>query len=204
MGYKFYVQMEGETYGPYTAKEIRDLQLMDDILVTEESMSEWLPAGRFDFDDMVMKELGASINEDCTINRSGYGTPTPSSITSVAPQPQLENTPTYADEIPSEIKGWNWGAFFFSWIWGVCNGVYWSLLLILGSLISYIDVILGALISWGGCIVLGINGNKWAWKAKSWSSIAEFKRVQHEWTIAALWVFGILVLIGLISIVASM
>lgn len=192
MGYKFYVQMDGETYGPYTAKEIRDLQLMDDILVTEESMSEWLPAGRFDFDDMVMKELGASINEDCTINRSGYGTPMPSPITSVVPQPELENTPIYADEIPSEIKGWNWGAFSFGWIWGVCNGVYWPLLLILGSLIPYV----GALISLGGLIALGINGNKWAWKAKSWSSIAEFKRVQHKWNIAGLIFLGVSFLIG--------
>ena len=39
MQYKFYVQMDGETLGPYSAREVRDLQLMDDILVTEESMN---------------------------------------------------------------------------------------------------------------------------------------------------------------------
>ena len=118
--------MDGETYGPYSAKEVRDLQLMDDILVTEESMNEWLPAGRFDFDDMVKKELGASVNEDGTINRPRYDTPMTPPVTPVTPQqPQPHYTSTYSVGVPNEIKGWNWGAFFFNWIWGVCNGVYW-------------------------------------------------------------------------------
>lgn len=163
MEYKFYVKMDGETYGPYSAKEVRDLQLMDDILVTEESMNEWLPAGRFDFDDMVIKELGALVNEDGTISRPIY------------------------DGVPNEIKNWNWGAFFFNWIWGVCNGVYWPLVLIIVNFIPYV----GPLISLGICIALGINGSEWAWKAKTWSSVAEFKRVQHKWAIAILWVLGI-------------
>ena len=34
MEYKFYVQMDGDTFGPYSAKEILELDLMDDILVT--------------------------------------------------------------------------------------------------------------------------------------------------------------------------
>lgn len=202
MEYKFYVKMDGETYGPYSAKEVRDLQLMDDILVTEESMNEWLPAGRFDFDDMVKKELGASVNEDGTINRPRYDTPMTPPVTPVTPQqPQPHYTSTYSGGVPNEIKGWNWGAFFFNWIWGVCNGVYWPLVLIIVNFIPYV----GALISLGGCIALGINGNEWAWKAKSWSSVAEFKRVQHKWAIAILWVFGISIGLGvLIGIASSM
>lgn len=200
MEYKFYVKMDGGIYGPYSAKEVRDLQLMDDILVTEESMSEWLPAGRFDFDDMVEKELGASVNEDGTINRPRYNPPmTP--VTPVTPQRPVQYTSTFTDGVPNEIKGWNWGAFFFNWIWGVCNGVYWPLALIIVNFIPYV----GALISLGGCIALGINGSEWAWKAKQWSSIAEFKRVQHKWAIAVLWVLGISFGLGiLIGIAASM
>ena len=46
--------MDGETYGPYSAKEIKELPLLDDTLVTEESMNgRWLQACEFDFDDMV-------------------------------------------------------------------------------------------------------------------------------------------------------
>ena len=203
MEYKFYVKMDGETYGPYSAKEIRDLQLMDDILVTEESMNEWLPAGRFDFDDMVKKELGASVNEDGTINRPRYDTPM-NPVRPVTPpqQPvQTQYTSTYTDSVPVEIKNWNWGAFFFNWIWGVCNGVYWPLVLIIVNFIPYV----GPLISLGICIALGINGSEWAWKAKTWSSVAEFKRVQHKWAIAILWVLGISFGLGiLLGIAASM
>lgn len=198
MQYKFYVKMDEETFGPYSAKEVRDLQLMDDILVTEESMSEWLPAGRFDFDDMVKKELGSSVNEDGTINRPRYDTPMnpvrPVTHTPQSAQPHY--TSTYTDGVPNEIKGWNWGAFFFNWIWGVFNGVYWPLVLIIVNFIPYV----GPLISLGICIALGINGSEWAWKAKTWSSVAEFKRVQHKWTMAGVWILGISVGLFVLSL----
>lgn len=62
--YMFYVQMEGQTYGRYTAKAIRELDLLGDILVTEESMNgRWLPASKFDFDDMVRKEQGDMLSQ---------------------------------------------------------------------------------------------------------------------------------------------
>lgn len=56
--------MDGATYGPYSAKDIRNLELLDDILVTEESMNgQWLPASKFDFDDMVRKEEGTFMSQ---------------------------------------------------------------------------------------------------------------------------------------------
>lgn len=176
--------MDGETYGPYSAKEVRDLQLMDDILVTEESMSEWLPAGRFDFDDMVRKEFEDRINGDGTINR--YPQNKPQDYTTPQ-QPAHQQSSSVTGGVPDEIKKWNWGAFCFNWLWGVFNGVYWPLVLIVVNFIPYI----GSLISFVCCIVLGINGSEWAWKAKSWSSVEEFKIVQHKWAVAILWVLGI-------------
>ncbi len=192
MEYKFYVQMDGTTFGPYSAREVRDLQLMDDILVTEESMDEWLPAGRFDFDDMVKKELGGFINEDGTINRPEYGsTSTPQGTSSRQSTQEVIST----NVVPQEIKKWNWGAFCLNWLWGVFNGVYWPLVLIVVNFIPYI----GPIISLGICIALGINGSEWAWKGKSWSSVEEFKRVQHKWAVAVLWVFGISFVLGLLA-----
>lgn len=180
MKYKFYIKVEEETYGPYSAREVRDLQLMDDILVTEESMSEWLPAGRFDFDDMARKELETLVNEDGTINRSN---------------PLSTSNSNHNDSDIENIKGWNWGAFFFSWLWGVCNGVYWSLLLIIVNFIPY----LGGILSLVGCIVLGIKGNEWAWTGKSWSSVEAFKNTQRKWAIAILWVLGISFALGILG-----
>lgn len=190
--------MDGETFGPYSAKEVRDLQLMDDILVTEESMDgAWLPAGDFDFDDMVAKELGASVNEDGTITRrSGRNTPINSTSTATSSRQSVGTSSSiHTDGVPEEIKKWNWGAFFFNWLWGICNGVYWPLILIVVNFIPYV----GPLITLGGCIALGINGNEWAWKAKSWSSVTEFKRVQHKWAIAILWVLGISLVVGFLG-----
>lgn len=198
MEYKFYIKMDGETFGPYSAKEVRDLQLMDDILVTEESMDgAWLPAGDFDFEDMVAKELGASVNEDGTITRrSGRNTPiNPTSTATSSRQSVGTSSSIHTDGVPEEIKKWNWGAFFFNWLWGICNGVYWPLILIVVNFIPYV----GPLITLGGCIALGINGNEWAWKAKSWSSVTEFKRVQHKWAIAILWVLGISLVVGFLG-----
>ena len=196
MEYKFYVQMDGETYGPYSAKEIKELPLMDDILVTEESMNgEWLPAGRFDFDDMVTKELSVFVHEDGTYDLPSYNTH--SSSSEPQQQPAYQQPSSVTGGVPDEIKKWNWGAFCFNWLWGVFNGVYWPLVLIIVNFIPYV----GSLISLACCIVLGVNGSEWAWKAKSWSSVEEFKRVQHKWAVAILWVlgisFGLGILIGL-------
>lgn len=91
--------MDGQTFGPYSAREIRDLDLLDDVLVTEERMNgQWLPAAKFDFDDMVCKEEGhssphpnlnkSSVNADGTVTNpngwqpqrptyTGYQQPTP-------------------------------------------------------------------------------------------------------------------------------
>jgi hypothetical protein len=71
--------------------------------------------------------------------------------------------------IPSEIKEWNWGAFAFSWLWGVCNGVWVSLL----CLIPFVALVM--------VFVLGAKGNEWAWQSKRWDSIEHFRRTQRSW-----------------------
>jgi hypothetical protein len=70
--------------------------------------------------------------------------------------------------LPPELKGFNWGAFFLTWIWGIGNGVW----------ISFLALILG--IIWS--IVLGIKGNEWAWQHKKWNSIEHFKKTQKVWS----------------------
>ena len=79
------------------------------------------------------------------------------------------------DQLPAEARGWNWGAFFLSWIWGLFNRTY----------ISFIVLVLPVI--WN--FVLGAKGNEWAWRNKSWDSVAHFKRTQRSWAIAGLIVF---------------
>ena len=78
--------------------------------------------------------------------------------------------------VPPEIKGWNWGAFLLTWIWGIGHNVWISLLALL-SIIPYVGWIAGLIIS----ILLGIRGNEWAWQRKKWDSIEQFKQVQRKW-----------------------
>ena len=84
------------------------------------------------------------------------------------------------DEIPQEIRGWNWGAFLLNWIWGVGNNTYIALL----TLIPFVGLFM--------IFVLGAKGNRWAWQNGRWDSVEHFKRVQRRWAIAGLviWLGG--------------
>ncbi len=90
--------------------------------------------------------------------------------------------------VPEEVKGWSWGAFGLTWIWGVFNGVLISLL----CLIPVFAIV------WA--FVLGVKGNEWAWRNKKWDSIEHFKSTQRPWNIAgivifAIWIVAIVVII---------
>ena len=84
-------------------------------------------------------------------------------------------------EIPIEIKGWNWGAFLFSWIWGIGNNTYRAFWVFF----PLVNIIM--------MIALGLKGNEWAWRHRKWESVEHFKQVQRKWTKAAL-IFLVVVL----------
>jgi hypothetical protein len=92
------------------------------------------------------------------------------------------------DEIPPELNRWNWGAFLLTWIWGVGNGVFISLLVFIPFL--------GFLIM---PFVLGAKGNAWAWKTRRWDSAEHFRNVQRRW---AFW--AVVIWIGCIALVGAM
>ncbi|MBN1690757.1 MAG: hypothetical protein JW901_07030 [Dehalococcoidia bacterium] len=78
--------------------------------------------------------------------------------------------------VPEDIKGWSWGGFLLTWIWGIGNNVWIALIALLG-LIPYVGWIASLAMS----IVLGIKGSEWAWQHKKWESIEHFKKVQRSW-----------------------
>ena len=115
---------------------------------------------------------------------------------------------------PPNINSFSWGGFVFNWIWGVCNGVYWSLVTIILGIASFFAPMLAAdpeeglmvsgLISIGSLIisiVLGVKGNRMAWKSKRFNSIDHFVTVQKGWRTAAFVVLGICVGIILFSVI---
>lgn len=89
-------------------------------------------------------------------------------------------------EVPKEIRRWNWGAAFLTFVWGIYYRVWLSFLV-------FVPVIN---IFW--FIILGIYGNRWAWQNNKWKSVDEFKRQQKKWNI-----FGIILFILQIIAISS-
>lgn len=89
--------------------------------------------------------------------------------------------------VPKEVLEWNWGAFFFGWIWAIGNKAWIAVFLGLFAWISYIvatqfgSELVGVLIYVGMGVVLALKGSEWAWQNKSWDSIEHFKRTQRTW-----------------------
>lgn len=106
-----------------------------------------------------------------------------------AAAPGAENTSGQGSlaMVPAEIKGWNWGAFFLGWIWGIGNSVWISFL----EFVPYLGPIVMP-------FVLGAKGSEWAWRYKRWDSIGHFKRTQSTWT---KWGIGVACGIFLITVI---
>lgn len=101
--------------------------------------------------------------------------------------------------VPAELKGWNWGAFLLTWIWGIGNNVWIALLALLG-IIPYIGWVAHLTMA----IILGLRGSEWAWQSKTWDSLEHFRKTQRNWM---WWGIGVLILqvfmlISLIFLVA--
>lgn len=92
--------------------------------------------------------------------------------------------------VPEEIKGLCFGGFLLSFIWGICNRVWISLL-------TFVPCI--------GCImpfVLLFKGREWAWRARRWESIEHFNSVQKKWTVAGLVVLIAVFILGIAAAIA--
>ena len=121
------------------------------------------------------------------------GAPLTQAATPGAPAPVAANTSGMGSsaQIPPEIRGWNWGAFFLHWIWGIGNSVWIALL----CLIPFVNLVM--------MFVLGAKGSEWAWAARKWDSVEHFKRNQKNWALAGLIVFLVGVVVWVIYIVIA-
>ena len=116
-----------------------------------------------------------------------YGPPPASSV-----QPTYQPGLGKLTILPPSESGWNWGAFFFTWIWGLFNGAYVTLW---GLLLWFVP--LGNIV-WA--IVCGLHGNRWAWQGRPWASAQEFRSAQHKWAVAALIVFIVALVVPILVV----
>ena len=93
-------------------------------------------------------------------------------------------------------KKFNWGAFFLSWIWGLGNATYITLVIFLAALIPFV----GAFAILGCQIWFGIKGNEWAWQNKKYENVEKFEDYQRKWATAGVILFVVGLLCGLGSL----
>jgi len=125
-------------------------------------------------------------------------------------------------EIPNEIKGWNWGAFFLHFIWGFAHKTYATIIVLaiimlnfsakhsLGSIspslkrsmVPSIISLVAFLLMLGFMIFFGLKGSEMAWQNRYFpDGVEQFKKVQKSWAIAALVIFIILAVMGILFMV---
>jgi len=90
-----------------------------------------------------------------------------------------------AAAVPEAVKGWSWGGFWLTWIWGIGNNVWIALL----SLLFFVPFLSLAMM-----FVLGAKGREWAWQNKHWDSVETFNQTQKTWGMVGL----ILAIIGIV------
>lgn len=100
----------------------------------------------------------------------------------------MENTSGQgkAAVVPEEVKGLAWGAFFWSFIWGIFNRT-WIALLALVPLVGFVMP-----------FVLLFKGREWAWRNKRWDSVEHFNKVQRRWAMVFLMILLSTFLLGII------
>lgn len=130
------------------------------------------------------------------------------------PVPNNHQQSMYIDDRSSSIQTerelgrWNWGAFYFGWIWGVFNKVYVSLVQLVISILSFAFTVMGlgivapifGLINIGISIWLGVKGSQMAWDNGAYRNLEHFRTSRHNWNVAAAIVFGIFIFIIIISL----
>ncbi len=91
------------------------------------------------------------------------------------------------ETMPNELNQWNWAAFLWGPIWA------WGHRVTLGWLffIPYVNIVM--------FFVFGANANKWAWEAKKYQSVEQYKAKQKKWVRAWLFIWGGFLIITLIT-----
>lgn len=87
-------------------------------------------------------------------------------------------------------RGFNFGAFFFGWLWGCFHKKPILLLLIPAGFVPFV----GPFLQLGGSIYVGMKANRWAWESGRFATTEDCRACQKKWT---RWAIGFVVL-GLI------
>lgn len=88
-------------------------------------------------------------------------------------------------DLPEELRGFNWGAFLLTFIWGIKHKAWITLLgipLLWFQLPLGLNLILFTILQF----YCGFKGNMWAYQQDWWMSVKDFRKTQAIWAIAAI------------------
>lgn len=161
---KYYLNINHVEMGPYSAKEVRNMNIGDSALVRIDGSKVWLDASCFNFERLMVQEV---LEESRMKVQHG----------------ELDELPRSVGDV--EARRWNWGACFMPCFWGLFNGVYWPLLIVVFHFVPIVYPIMRLALM----IVMGIKGGQWAWKRNKWENVEQYITVQHRWAIVGICYF---------------
>ncbi|MBQ8628631.1 MAG: toll/interleukin-1 receptor domain-containing protein [Prevotella sp.] len=78
----------------------------------------------------------------------------------------------------TDLRKWNWGAFFLSWVWCIRNRFKWQWIVI--CFVLWLFPLCNIISSF----LLGYWGTKYAWQKGKWKNWEHFQIVQREWMLS--------------------
>jgi len=113
--------------------------------------------------------------------------PNPYGANPYASTPYPRNMHGGFDDVPAQCRGgFNFGAFVFTWIWGVVHRQWWTLLIFIVWIIPCGSIAFA--------IYCGVKGNEFAWKSGRFSTPEECMRTQRTWGIVGAVIFVLAIL----------
>ncbi|MBE6254420.1 MAG: FHA domain-containing protein [Prevotella sp.] len=113
-------------------------------------------------------------------------------------------SPAAAPSTYVDTSKFSWAAFLMSGIWGLFNGCWWMLLVNIGYFILAFVPILGIISGIASLITnifFGINGTRWAWENRTWSSPQAFEQTQSTWNKVAIILFLVGILMSVLGVI---
>lgn len=164
MTYRFYIKLDGEQFGPFSATQIvnqylEDIESYDDIEVLEESIGVWHKASDYPWVELIQKEIGASINnngevrvntevnvdarrrhtdDDDEVETSRRSTPSTSTLQGIALLLSLVGMGCIA-YVAIKIMSWGIFGWFFHYTTGLIGAGCCLVSLILASIASHTE-----------------------------------------------------------------
>jgi len=172
VGGKAFVARNATRYGPYSLEDINNYLKSGNILQSDQLLTdsrEWIVLRRIEGVILPPPEPPSKPQKP-----PAFTPPIPGETT---PYNDSFNHQPLTSELPAELKGFNWGAAYWTWIWGIAHKHYWPLVILPAMFIPAV----GGIVSLGFVIYFGIKGNELAWKKRKWESIEQFKATQKVW-----------------------